>query len=70
MKNKSFTIDEFLELQKIVDKKLHFRDACGGNVIEIENNDEKTKQKILDFFENRDINIMFSENMKYIYKLS
>lgn len=70
MRNKNFTIDEFLELQKVVDTKLHFRDACGGNVIEIENINEDIKNIILEFFKKRNIEVGFSSNMKYIYRIS
>lgn len=70
MRNKNFTIDDFLELQKIIDTKLHFRDACGGNVIEIDNNDENISKKIIEFFKKRNMEVMFSENMKYVYRIS
>lgn len=70
MRNKNFTIDEFLELQKLVDTKLHFRDACGGNVIEIEYINDDIKNIILEFFKKRNIEVGFSSNMKYIYRIS
>ena len=40
MRNNNFTIEEFLDLQKSIKTKLHLRDACGGNVIEIEDKNE------------------------------
>ncbi len=62
-----FTINDFLELEKEVDTKLHYRDACGGGVIELESQDEKTISKIKEFFNKKQIEISFSEDKKYIF---
>ncbi|MBE2990075.1 hypothetical protein IMK15_01675 [Sneathia sp. DSM 16631] len=66
MRNRNFTIEEFLELQKNIKTKLHFRDACGGNAIELE--DKNEIENIRQHFENKGIKISVSADNKYVYK--
>lgn len=66
MKN-SFTIDEFLDLQKLTDIKLHLRDACGMGVIEISEPNDDLINLVVDFFEKRNRPIEISDNKRYIY---
>lgn len=66
MRNK-FNIDDFLDLQKQITAKIHFRDACGMSVIEVENNNEDIKKEIIKFFESRNISVEFSKDDKYVY---
>lgn len=68
MKSK-FRIEDFLELQKNIKSKLHFRDACGGSVIELESIDDETIEKIIEFFKEKSINIQFSNDNKYVYSV-
>lgn len=62
-----FTINDFLDLEKEVDTKLHYRDACGGGVIELESQDDKTISQVKEFFNKKKIDISFSEDKKYIF---
>lgn len=68
MRNNNFTIEEFLDLQKSIKTKLHLRDACGGNVIEIE--DKNEVKNIQEYFKKKGISVNFSPDKKYVYKLS
>lgn len=62
-----FTINDFLELEKEVETKLHYKDACGAGVIQIDSPDEKTISEIKKFFENKNIKIDFSNDKKYVF---
>lgn len=62
-----FTINDFLELEKEVETKLHYKDACGAGVIQIDSSDEKTINAIKEFFERKNIEIDFSDDKKYVF---
>lgn len=66
MKN-SIKIDDFLNLQKIVKSKMHYRDACGSTLIQIENITEEDKEKIINFFNELGMEIEFSKDEKYFF---
>lgn len=66
MKSK-LRIEDFLELQKNIKTKLHFRDACGGSVVELESIDNETVEDIKKYFDEKGINIQFSNDKKYVY---
>ncbi|WP_068268449.1 RDAC family protein [Caviibacter abscessus] len=66
MKNR-FTIGDFLELEKEVDTKIHYKDACGAGVIQLDSQDEITINQIKDFFKRKNIEIEFSNDNKYVF---
>ncbi|WP_067142798.1 RDAC family protein [Oceanivirga salmonicida] len=70
MRKSNLTFDIFLELQEKVPTKLHLRDACGSTVIEIEaKEDTETIEIIKKFFEEKNMQIEFSKDKKYVYEV-
>lgn len=63
----SIKIDDYLNLQKIVKSKMHYRDACGSTLIQVEDITKEDKEKIINFFDELGIEIEFSKDEKYFF---
>ena len=61
-----FTLSEAAELKKEMYNnlgiQLHFHDGCGGQYFSLEKSDETAMKKITEFFENKNLRAVFSQD--------